>query len=80
MNHPMVTKKDVERALRGEKRTPKFEVHYFDRSDPVIYTQIGQINFDKVRKVVLVFPEWSGTQVYLGDGDWVTRDRKKVRP
>ena len=49
-DRPLVTRQDVERALHGDGRPAKFEVHYHDREKPVTYDQIGQINFDSVKK------------------------------
>lgn len=79
MNHPLVTRSDVERALRKDTRPVKFEVHYHGRIEPVTYNRIDQINFDRIKKIVLVFPPGSGDEIYVADGEWKTKDRKKVR-
>lgn len=79
MNRPLVTRKDVERALKGDNRTPRFEVHYHDRPTPVTYDKIDQINFDRIKKIVLVFPQGSGSLIQVDDGKWKTKDRKRVR-
>jgi hypothetical protein len=76
---PLVNRDQVERALKKETRPVQFEVHYQGRDEPVLYKDINQINFDKTKKVVLVFPEGSGPWIYVDDGKWVSKDRKRVR-
>lgn len=79
VNRPGVTRKDVERAMSSDRRVARFEVRYFGRDEPVVYSTISQINFDSVRKVTLVFPEGSGPWIEVGNGDAAVIDRKKVR-
>jgi hypothetical protein len=83
MNHSIITRQDVERALKKDPRgvtgKVRFEVTYHDRTDHVTYDAIGQINFDRVKKIVLVFPKGSGPEFQPEPGTWSTKDRKKVR-
>lgn len=74
-----VSLQQVQKALKGETRPVRFEVHYPDRSDPVLYDLLLQINFDKATKIVLVFPDRSGAWIQVQPGEWKTKDRKKVR-
>lgn len=74
----MITRKDVERALRKETRPVKFEVRYHGRDVPVTYAHLDQINFDAVRKITLVFPEAGSPWIQVGNGDAAVKNRKKV--
>ena len=78
MNRP-ISRDEAEKALKGEKRAVVFEVLYFGNDQKFTYTDIDRINFDNVRRLTLAFPQGSGESIYLGNGDWANKDRKKVR-
>lgn len=79
MNKISVSKSDVEKALKGEKREVIFDVWYYDNDKKYTYTNINHINFNNVRRLTLVFPTGSGENIYVGNGEWANKDRKKVR-
>ena len=77
----MINREDFERTLAKDGRKPmSADVLYNGRTDKVVYAakDFGKINFP-VRKVTIQYEERSGKLKYIGNGDFVKTDRKKVR-